>query len=125
MTVEELLCRMYPGDKKRGLASYSELGLTVPSELQDEEVRKLNDGLAKIDEEVCLHDVNLVVRTMKKVCPTEMNALINASIFEYFCCEQIVRVLRQGEAKIFPNSRTLPDIDFDLLEPVIELEAER
>lgn len=65
-------------------------------------------------------DVNDFLKLFKNKHPKEASELINSSLSLYFTHPTVLVEIQSGRKTLFPNYRSLPDIDFDLLIPVFE-----
>ena len=65
-------------------------------------------------------DINEHLSTLKKLDNLASKKLIEESLRCYFSHPDVASKLNDGHRTLFPNYRTLPDIDYDLLIPVFE-----
>lgn len=121
MTPECILVSMYPGDERSGLPSYISLNLSCDNLFEESLLAQLNDLIKKCLGDFVSQDVNDVLKAIRRENPEVMNRFIVRSLEVYFSAPQVVSVLRNGATTLFPNQRILPDIDFDLLIPVVEV----
>lgn len=121
-----LLDRMFPGDDSRGLPRFSDacaatdplLGLTPDL------LATVQTALAALPpEEADAADVNLPLKALRKAAPEAAQAFTLAALDRYLSAPQVVRTLRGGPAVLFPHPRALPEIDYELLLPVMERAA--
>ncbi|MBA6257118.1 MULTISPECIES: hypothetical protein [unclassified Colwellia] len=112
-----LLCKMYPASQK--LPSFESLDVNL--ELFEPNTEALITSLiSELKIELTCVDVNDFLKLFKKKHPKEAGNLINTSLSLYFTHPTVLINIQSGRKTIFPNYRTLPDIDFDLLIPVFE-----
>lgn len=112
-----LLCKMYPASQK--LPSFESLDVNL--ELFEPKTDALILSLVSEHQiELAGVDVNDFLKLFKKTYPKEAGDLINASLSLYFTHPTVLINIQSGRKTIFPNHRSLPDIDFDLLIPVFE-----
>lgn len=76
----------------------------------------------KIDLETI--EINAFLTILKKEYYKIANDFITATIGYYFSHPQVLIKIQDGRKTLFPNPRVLPDINFDLLIPVMEKEYE-
>ena len=65
-------------------------------------------------------EINELLKQFKKIDFAVTNQFIADAIIFYFSHPQVLTVLQEGRKTLFPNSRTLPEIDYDLLIPVMQ-----
>ena len=80
----------------------------------------LNELIAEQGIDLQEIEINELLKRFKKVAFAVANQFIADAISFYFSHPQVLASLQQGRTTLFPNSRTLPDIDYDLLIPVME-----
>ena len=116
----DLLEAMFPGDAARGLPSFEALGPEALARLHAESkalAPYLWDHAAEISQ---FSDVNDILKGLRKLAPEQTKALIMAALGIYFSSPLVISRLREGPAVLFPHARSLPDIDYELLEPVVD-----
>eukprot|EP01037_Dinobryon_pediforme_P017964 gene17964-18199_t len=107
----KLLFAMFPGDPVRGFPSFESLGLDTP-ELAGGE---LTAAIAAIYAEATASppgDVNDILRAVRKSHPGPAQDFIDAALTAYFTARTVVEHLQNGKDTLFPNARTLPEIDY-------------
>jgi hypothetical protein len=120
-----LLDEMFPGDPVRGLPPFSALGRAALEKL-DTEARALVPYLRDHAETLApVVEVNDVLVALRKLAYQPVQDFIFAALNTYFAAPAVVSVLRGGSVFLFPNARVLPDIDYNLLEPVLALTSNR
>lgn len=122
-----LLDRMFPGDETRGLPRFSIACAATGTEtgpllgLAPELLATLQAALAALPpEEAEAADVNIPLKALRKAAPEAAQAFTLAALDRYLSAPQVVRTLRGGPAVLFPHPRALPEIDYELLLPVME-----
>jgi hypothetical protein len=121
----DLLEEMFPGDPVRGLPPFSALGRGALEKLDTEAsalVPYLRDHAEIIDS---IPEVNEALVALRKLAYQPVQDFIFAALNTYFAAPAVVSVLRGGPVLLFPNARVLPDIDYDLLTPVLALTYNR
>ena len=119
MSVEALLAAMFPGDPGRGFPAYADLAVKRPVPV-DPAFSEAIDAALEAHSGDDPGDVNAVLRALRQSHPEAAQAFIDAALTCYFTAPEVVRPLRQGPDTLFPHARALPDIDYTLLEPVLE-----
>ncbi|SBS40443.1 hypothetical protein MSP8887_04388 [Marinomonas spartinae] len=66
-------------------------------------------------------EINEFLKRLKKFNYILTNRLINDAIDYYFSHPAVLSSLQGDRVPLFPNYRSLPEINYDLLIPVIEL----
>jgi hypothetical protein len=64
-------------------------------------------------------DINEFLKLFKKNFYNEANNFIENAINYYFSHPEVLLRIQEGNATLFPNFKALPDIDYDLLIPVV------
>lgn len=118
MDVRDLLYKMYPSDPNSGLPAFSTLNADISAILDAANIDQINAYLSQIREDIAQSDVNHILKQLKEKLPKEAEKLIQNSLQCYFTHSETIKILRDGEETLFPNARSLPDFDTDLLEPV-------
>ncbi|MFC3852774.1 hypothetical protein ACFOSD_08005 [Salinispirillum marinum] len=111
--------KMFPGNNYV-LPSIDELdidGDTISYEYEDILSAFVSEYSLDVDE----IEINEFLKLFKKNYYTQANGFISDAIDFYFSHPQVISVLQQGRVTLFPNYRALPEIDYDLLIPVMEL----
>jgi hypothetical protein len=87
----------------------------------DYEVESILGSLI-VDEGIDLEniEINTFLKCFKKASYVIANDFITKAINFYFSHPHVLENIQNGRVTIFPNYRSLPDIDYDLLIPVIE-----
>lgn len=119
MTLEQLLSKMFPEDQERGFPCFLDLELSLQKWLDEStrghlEICMSNHKAALAN----LTDVNDQLKLLQSERPDDTTAFVAAAIEAYFSAAQVSKLLRGGMTSLFPNGRTLAEIDHDLLEPV-------
>lgn len=143
MTLTALLDKMFPGDPARDLPAFSETGQDLARALAPEVWEAvaaallavlpgvLADGGAGLggetgdetghdtDADTSPLDINTVLKALRRAAPKPMQAFTETALEQYFSAPLVIRALRGGPETLFPHARSLPDIDYDLLAPVL------
>lgn len=121
----DLLDEMFPGDSARGLPSFSALGPEALVDLEGKIIALMPYLRNLADMSDPPSEVNDTLKTLRKLAPDLTKDFLLAGLNIYFAAPAVVEALRGGPAALFPHARALPEIDFDLLHPVLELFSER
>ena len=119
MSVDALLTAMFPGDPARKIPGFAALGLGAGALADSEMAQAVGRALSDLPRTEKV-DVNEILRALRKSHPEAAQAFIDAALTAYFTAPEVIRALRGGPETLFPHARTLPDIDYALLEPVFE-----
>lgn len=68
-------------------------------------------------------EINEFLKRFKSITFPVANQFIEDAILFYFSHPQVLASLQQGRTTLFPNHQMLPEINYDLLIPVIELDS--
>jgi hypothetical protein len=124
MSVDGLLLAMFPGDRARDIPGIAALRLAANTIAEPGILQTIGFALSDLPE-IEAADVNDTLRALRKSHPDAAQAFIDAALTAYFTAPEVVRALRDGSETLFPHARTLPDIDYELLEPLFELTQEK
>lgn len=119
MDLDGLLDQMFPGDARRGFPVFSDLELNHDVWLSPQTAGALTDALSQIAPHQDTN-VNETLKALRRIDPEATQAFVDAALEAYFSAPEIGKMLRGGMSTLFPNARALPDIDTDLLVPVLE-----
>ena len=122
VNVLNLLDRMFPGCGAQGLPSFTSLGEPATSIFAKEGYYNLNNALA-----VCLSelrnldtvDVNDILKRLRAQDYDLAQSFLSRALDVYFTHPDVISALSMGKTTLFPNERILEDIDYDLLEQVV------
>ena len=122
MDVSDLLDRMFPGGGAQGLPSFSSLGEPATSIFAKEGYHNPDNDLV-----MCLSqlrnpdsaDVNDVLKQLREQNFELAKSFISMALDVYFTHPEVISALSMGRTTLFPNERILEDIDYDLLEQVV------
>ena len=111
-----LLCRMFPGNDrvpsfKCVLGSDRIIGMVDNTEQLAELYSSARNVCADID-------INETIKYMKKSDYDLVSKFIDQAIGIYFSMPSVVEALTGSKQPLYPNSRVLKDINYDLIEPV-------
>ena len=123
MDVSDLLDQMFPGGGLWGLPSFSSLGEPSTSMFSKEISYNLDNALA-----ICFAEfnnlesvnVNDVLKRLRAYDFDLAKLFISKALDVYFTHPDVVSTLSMGKLTLFPNERILAEIDYDLLEQVVE-----
>ena len=122
--ISELLDSLFPGDTDLGLPLFSE----ISSALTDRFYKEARIHIFEIEGVVLSErkgeNISELIVYLRKRLPTKMRNLTTLAIQTYFADPKVIKILRNSEPSLFPYPRALPEINFELLEPVIELYRE-
>lgn len=125
MTIEELLDCMFPGDDTRGIPGFSALGIDSGEVCNRDTASAILALLARVPSDLREEGVDGILRFLRQAEAQNAQDLVNAAIEVYFTAPAVISAITQGPATLFPHARALPDIDYELLEPVFERDPPR
>lgn len=121
MTIEALLDRMFPGTTDGIFPAFSDLGVDLSSLVVEDALERITMSLNALSQDVLMaDDVNTLLKALRRDIPDTIKDFTLATLEAYFSASPIVRAVRGGPEVLFPNARTLEDIDYSLLNPVME-----
>ena len=123
MSVDALLSAMFPGDPVRKIPGFAALELNAVGLGNLKMVQAIGNALSEMPQ-IGTAEVNEILYALRKSYPELARSFIDAALIAYFTAPEVIRALRVGPDTLFPHSWTLPEIDFALLEPVIERHLE-
>lgn len=121
----ELLCAMFPGEEGqqvpgfRDIAAYETLEKLFPKLVVVDAL--LREGESDDQPPV---EVNALLKRLKSREPEIVSDFIDRAVTVYFSAPAVSRALTGKPSPLFPHHAVMSEIDYDLLEPVIE-RAER
>ena len=119
ISTSEFLDRLFPHNQNEGFPSFSASGAELNNE-ENSMLQSLIDKLYDQDQYVFqIEDINEILSFSKKIDYSETNLMLTRMLEKYFGSREITLKLYDGNTTIFPHFRFLEDIDYDLLEPVI------
>ena len=117
MDVSQLLNAMFPGDEARGLPAFSGLGETISVTFEDVGYFDLELSVKAYSPGM---DVNEVLRLLRANDFDLVQSFVGKALDVYFTHPIVILALKQDEVTLFPNQRILEDIDYNLLEQVVD-----
>ncbi|WP_419813557.1 hypothetical protein [Bacterioplanoides sp.] len=116
MIILELLTEMFPGNPEvpgfDQLADRNRLAVSIKNV---EQVAERYKSARANDMDISINDI---IKMLKKDSTLDIPGFIESAIEVYFSVPEVVVPLTGSQLPLFPNERSLPDIDYDLLEPV-------
>lgn len=107
---------MFPGDPRRAIPAARATGAAACLE-------RLFPHLDDIDALMAgdaPDDPDRVLKMLKARAPDLVDQFIEQAIVAYFSDPAVSHALTGKPTPLFPNNTVMPDIDFDLLEPVLQ-----
>lgn len=119
--VLHLLEEMFPGDATASWPSFSSLG-----ENAIEGVRGEFSAIAKlltVDKEGLsqLNDINAKLRRLRRISARVVDSFVSTALSVYFTSPSVVSTVRRRPATPFPHIVEIPEDDYTLLVPVLNL----
>lgn len=118
--IERVYDKMFPSSMQ-GLPGYSLLESPY-FVTHHQHVQLLNELVIAQHIDIEKIEVNQLLSAFKKYARQEATDFIEQATRMYFTHPQVLAVIQQGRVTLHPHQRVLPEIDFDLLIPVIEKE---
>ena len=123
MRLEELIDKMIPSDIERQLPCFSEILTLRNLYLSDAHKKKLQYLLKENKDFGNEDDVTIILKRLRKQNPIAVKELEIKVLEAYFSHPEIIKKITGEASTIFPTQRSLPDFDFELLEPVLNLDT--
>lgn len=121
MRLEELFDKMIPSDVEKSLPNFSSILSLEDISISQSYINELQllleqkNGLNEVD------DINFLLTWLRKQNYSAVRELEKKLIEAYFSNPVVIEKLTGGESTLFPHQKILPEIDFELLEPVLHL----
>lgn len=118
--VLKIYCKMFP-ETRGDLPAFSNIDTTGLLEKFDA-TQVINNLIA--DQKIDLDDIeiNAFLKLFKKESYEIANGFIEVAISFYFSHPQVLSMLQGGRITLFPHYRAMPEINYDLLIPVVEMD---
>jgi len=110
---------MFPGDPASKAPSFAALGFDA-STLDNLDLVQLLDCALSDFPQTKMTDINQLLSVLRNSHPQLIKEFIDAALVAYFTAPQVIIAIRGGPETLFPHVWPLPDIDYELLEPVFE-----
>jgi hypothetical protein len=114
----ELLEAMFPGDPARVVPAAAATGASI-------QLAALFPHLDQIDAliagEALPDDPGAALKILKARAPDLVDRFVEQAVVAYFSDPVVARALTGKPTPLFPNLTVMPDIDYDLLEPVLQV----
>lgn len=120
MLVNEVYAKMFTGEGE-GLPAFGDLDGSEAISNDKLEIAITSFSL-NTDYDIESIDINDWLKAFKKSEPELAEQLINQGLEFYLTHPKVLSGIQNGRETLFPNARTLSDIDYDLLIPVVETE---
>lgn len=117
MNLDSLLNDMFPGDKDSNLPSFAQLCEPDAKLFCLSPYKELCKTLAASP---VGSDVNHILKVLRSRHFETTQSFIKEAMDAYFTHPKVISELRRGETTLYPYIRLLDDIDYELLEPVVE-----
>jgi hypothetical protein len=120
MILVHLLERMFPGEAERQLPPFAQACPQFEASLPNSVREPLARAAATHQAALFGENVNDGLKQIKSEVPEAWQRFSLAALEAYFSAPAVIRGLRGGPEVLFPHARVLPEIDYDLLAPVME-----
>lgn len=115
----DLFRAMFPGDPARGAPAAAATGAVDGLVTQFDELSDVDALLLEREPGDVTDDPNETLKLLKAKAPELVDRFVERAIVAYFSDPAVSRALTGKASPLFPNHTVMPDIDFDLLEPVL------
>ena len=123
MKFDQFCDYLFPGDEKRGLACFSNCNITLEKHLSPETIGLLENLLQKAlaNKNIDTIPINDLIKEIQRNNKLLLDHVLSSLLEAYFSCETTLKVLRPDAVTLFPNHRSLHEIDYDLLANVLNI----
>jgi hypothetical protein len=115
----ELFYAMFPGEPRRSVPAACDTGAA-------DRLKRSFPRLDDMDALMCsgvppdwASDPNGALKALKATAPDLVDLFIEQAIVTYFSDPAVAHALTGKPTPLFPNHTVMPDIDYELLEPVL------
>lgn len=115
----KLLTAMFPGSAERGAPGFLGADLLQRLDARSPEIRAMEFLLMNATQTNWPTDVNLLLKSLKKTEPELVSTFIEQATMVYFSEPAVSRALTGKPSPLFPSATAMAEMDFDLLEPVL------
>lgn len=109
----ELLEAMFPGDPARRIPAAT--GTSAAARL----AALLPDLEALLGDDALPADPNAALKILKARAPELVDRFVEQAVIAYFSDPAVAHALTGKSAPLFPTHTVMPDINYDLIEPVL------
>jgi hypothetical protein len=111
---------MFPGDAARRIPAAAATGAVACLEAHFDRLTDIDALLShRTALDIAGDDPNAILKTLKAQVPDLIDRFIEQAVIAYFSDPAISHALTGKPTPLFPNNTVMPDIDYDLLEPVL------
>ena len=122
MRLEDLIDKMIPSDAETRLPCFSNICTLNDLNMSSYYIKDLQ-GLMKITNSFSeTDDVNIIIKWLRKENSAAVKELEIKVIEAYFSNPIVIQKLAGSAATLYPNKKILPEINFEVLEPVLDLD---
>lgn len=120
LDLKDLTNLMFPGEKRSGIPNFAAAAGADRPRMRNADFVQLEICLQQL--EVSREDVNVsdIISHLTDLEPDLFKRFSKAAIEFYFSRAAVVEALRKKPSPLFPHQNQIEDIDYDLLEPVLE-----
>lgn len=112
----ELLQAMFPGTDN--VPSFVDLDNKIDKAVSINYINQAASAFVAVNDYNPELDINAILKLMKHDKSLDMGAFLNSALEVYFTAPEVVSQLTNTPVPLFPNARVLPDVNYDLLEPI-------
>jgi hypothetical protein len=114
---------LFPGDTQRGFPCFTSCEINIENHLSKYEINKLQSliHISYSEKNKNNFEVNDLVKHIEKLDRNFFEKVLSVLLEAYFSNEKVIYILKSGELYLFPNHRKLDDLNYDLLESVLEI----
>ena len=120
MILEDFCDLIFPHNESSNLPAFSETCILYDDDLKFSLFLEINSMINSLPELTSADDINDILKTLKHKNSPLIDSFLKHLIELYFTSPKVIASLKNGQTVLFPNAKELPEIDFELLETVIE-----
>ena len=122
MRLEELIDRMIPFDSEKRMPCFSDILTLNDILISKSQIKELQALLEHEDLPIKGSNIEGILKWLRKKNYSLVKDFEIKLLETYFSNPIIIEKLTGGSSTLFPHQKSLPEIDFELLEPVLNLD---
>ena len=115
----DLFYLMFPGDLARGAPGAADTAAGANLQTCFDRLDGVDALLSEVSALDAEGDPNIILKALKAQAPDLIDRFIEHCVIAYFSDPAVVPALTGKPTPLFPKHTVMPDIDYDLLEPVL------
>lgn len=112
----DLLQAMFPGSDN--VPGFVDLENKIERAVSIDNINEASSAYMAVQAQNPGLDINAILKLMKHDKTFDTAVFLNSALEVYFTAPEVVSQLTNTPVPLFPNERVLPDVNYELLEPV-------